>query len=111
MLSALRTALFRPAAIRSTNALSSFSIRSFNDEAKAAAPAGSGGQREVGTVKWFDAAKGFGFLVRENGTDVFIHFTGIRGTGYRTLEEGQKIEFTMGSGSKGPVASDAIVKH
>jgi len=108
MLSAIRSALFRPVAIRSTNSLSSFAVRSFSDEIKSSS---SAGQRETGTVKWFDAAKGFGFLVRENGTDVFIHFTGIRGTGYRTLEEGQKVEFTVGSGSKGPVASDAIVKH
>merc|ERR1719263_1420581 len=51
--------------------------------------------REVGTVKWFDAAKGFGFLMRESGRDVFVHFSAIEGDGYRSLEEGQRVEFAV----------------
>lgn len=62
--------------------------------------------REIGTVKWFDAAKGFGFIVRESGDDLFVHFSAIKGSGYRTLEEGQKVEFNLGNGQKGPVAQE-----
>jgi CspA family cold shock protein len=49
--------------------------------------------RETGTVKWFNDAKGFGFIEREGGTDVFVHYSSIRGEGFRTLQEGQKVEF------------------
>jgi len=70
-----------------------------------------GRPRESGTVKWFDGSKGFGFIVRESGDDVFVHFTAIRGNGYRTLEEGQKVEFCVGSGQKGAVAQDVNVKQ
>jgi len=69
------------------------------------------GRREGGTVKWFDASKGFGFIVREQGDDIFVHFSGIRGTGYRTLEEGQRVEFIIASGHKGPVAQDVTLKQ
>ena len=68
------------------------------------------GKRESGTVKWFDASKGFGFIVREQGEDLFVHFSGIRGTGYRTLEEGQRVDFVVASGHKGPVAQDVQLK-
>ena len=68
------------------------------------------GKRETGTVKWFDASKGFGFIVREQGEDLFVHFSGIRGTGYRTLEEGQRVDFVVASGHKGPVAQDVQLK-
>lgn len=57
--------------------------------------------KETGTVKWFNAAKGFGFLARENGEDVFVHFSGIEASGYRTLEEGAKVTFIVKSGPKG----------
>lgn len=67
------------------------------------------GKREVGTVKWFDASKGFGFIVRESGEDIFVHFSGIRGTGYRTLEEGQRVEFVVATGHKGVVAQDVVL--
>ena len=59
-------------------------------------------ERETGTVKWFDNAKGFGFIVRESGDDVFVHFNSIRGEGYRSLEEGQQVEFEVVQGQKGP---------
>jgi cold shock protein len=57
--------------------------------------------KETGTVKWFNAAKGFGFLARENGEDVFVHFSGIEASGYRTLDEGAKVTFVVKSGHKG----------
>ena len=58
-------------------------------------------ERIVGTVKWFNGEKGYGFLSRENGPDVFVHFTAIEGSGYRTLTEGQTVEFTVEQGPKG----------
>lgn len=64
--------------------------------------------RETGTVKWFDAAKGYGFIAREAGDDVFVHFRAIRGTGYRTLEDGQQVEFGVVQGQKGLQADDVV---
>jgi len=52
-------------------------------------------ERETGTVKWFNDTKGFGFISRESGDDVFVHFSSIRGEGYRSLEEGKKVEFVV----------------
>ncbi len=65
-------------------------------------------ERETGTVKWFDNAKGFGFIVRESGDDVFVHFSSIRGEGYRSLDEGQQVEFEVVQGQKGPQAQDVV---
>jgi len=62
--------------------------------------------RETGTVKWFNDSKGFGFIEREQGEDVFVHFSSIRGEGFKSLDEGQKVEFTIGQGQKGPQALD-----
>lgn len=62
--------------------------------------------REVGTVKWFNSSKGFGFIKREQGEDVFVHYRQIRGDGYRSLEEGQKVEFSVAKGQKGLQAED-----
>ncbi len=62
--------------------------------------------RVQGTVKWFDAKKGFGFISREDAEDVFIHFSAINGEGYRVLEEGQPVEFVIVDGKKGPEAND-----
>lgn len=59
----------------------------------------------TGTVKWFSAEKGFGFITREGGPDVFVHFSAIEGAGYRNLEEGQKVEFEITEGPKGPQAA------
>lgn len=64
--------------------------------------------RIIGTVKWFSSEKGYGFLSRENGPDVFVHFTAITGNGYRTLTEGQKVEFTVEKGPKGLQAANVI---
>jgi CspA family cold shock protein len=61
-------------------------------------------ERETGTVKWFNDAKGFGFITRENGPDVFVHHSAIQGEGFKSLAEGQKVEFTVVQGQKGPAA-------
>ena len=60
----------------------------------------------TGTVKWFNAEKGFGFISREDGPDVFVHFSAITGSGYRSLEEGQRVEFDVGPGRKGEEAQN-----
>jgi len=57
--------------------------------------------KETGTVKWFNASKGFGFIARENGEDVFVHFSAIEATGYRSLEEGARVSFVVRTGPKG----------
>jgi cold shock protein len=72
-------------------------------------PQSSNGRR-VGTVKWFNAEKGYGFISQENGPDVFAHYSSIQSTGYRTLEEGQKVEFEITEGPKGPQASNIVPK-
>lgn len=67
--------------------------------------------REIGTVKWFNSSKGFGFLTMENGDDVFVHYRAIRGRGRRFLIEGQKVRFTVTEGEKGKQAENvSIVK-
>ena len=60
----------------------------------------------TGTVKWFNPDKGFGFISREDGEDVFVHFSAIQGDGYRNLDENQKVEFDVTQGPKGPQASN-----
>jgi cold shock protein len=60
----------------------------------------------TGTVKWFNPDKGFGFISREDGEDVFVHFSAIAGDGYRNLEENQKVEFDVTQGPKGPQAAN-----
>ncbi len=66
-------------------------------------------ERIVGTVKWFNGTKGYGFISREGGEDVFVHFSAIQGDGYRNLEEGQKVEFAIEKGPKGLQASNVVV--
>ena len=63
----------------------------------------------LGTVKWFNSEKGFGFISPENGSkDVFVHFSAIQGTDYRSLDEGQRVEFEITDGAKGPSAANVI---
>lgn len=62
--------------------------------------------RITGTVKWFNGSKGYGFIAREGGPDVFVHFSAIQGDGFRNLEEGQKVEFTVEQGPKGLQAAN-----
>ncbi len=66
-------------------------------------------KRVTGTVKWFNGAKGYGFIAQEGGADVFVHFSAIRGEGLRNLEEGQKVEFDVEPGRKGLQATDVAV--
>ncbi|HHY20825.1 MAG TPA: cold shock domain-containing protein [Bacilli bacterium] len=61
-----------------------------------------------GKVKWFNAEKGFGFIEREDGDDVFVHFTAIQGEGFKTLEEGQEVEFEIVEGNRGPQAANVV---
>jgi len=63
----------------------------------------------TGTVKWFDESKGFGFIAQESGADVFAHFSAIASDGFRTLVEGQQVEFTVTQGKKGPQAENITV--
>ncbi|WP_027874002.1 cold-shock protein [Spongiibacter marinus] len=63
----------------------------------------------TGTVKWFNETKGFGFIEQENGPDVFAHFSAISGSGFKTLVEGQRVEFSVSQGQKGPQADNIVV--
>ena len=69
----------------------------------------SDNSRDSGTVKWFNTSKGFGFITRDNGDDVFVHFRSIRGQGHRTLFEGQRVEFNITEGDKGLQAEDVAI--
>ncbi|MBP1963913.1 MULTISPECIES: cold-shock protein [Paenibacillus] len=62
----------------------------------------------VGTVKWFNAEKGFGFIEVEGGNDVFVHFSAIQGDGFKTLDEGQQVEFNVVQGNRGPQAENVV---
>ncbi|MCM0648343.1 cold-shock protein [Clostridium swellfunianum] len=62
-----------------------------------------------GTVKWFNSEKGYGFITAEDGKDVFAHFSQIKSSGYKTLEEGQKVSFDLGQGQKGPQAENITI--
>ncbi|MCB0071884.1 MAG: cold-shock protein [Caldilineaceae bacterium] len=65
-------------------------------------------QRVTGTVKWFNDAKGFGFLSREGGKDVFVHYSAIQSDGFRSLAEGDRVEFGVEDGPKGPAAVNVV---
>jgi CspA family cold shock protein len=62
----------------------------------------------TGTVKWFNNAKGYGFIVRDDGGDVFVHYSGIKGDGFKSLSEGQKVQFEIKQGPKGPQAENVL---
>ncbi|VAW37843.1 Cold shock protein of CSP family [hydrothermal vent metagenome] len=61
-----------------------------------------------GTVKWFNASKGFGFIEQDNGSDVFVHYSAIKSEGYRSLEEGARVQFDVVEGNKGPAAENVV---
>ena len=63
---------------------------------------------QTGQVKWFNEQKGFGFIQQDSGPDVFVHFSAIKGDGFKTLAEGQKVQFTVSQGQKGPQADDVM---
>ena len=65
-------------------------------------------ERETGTVKWFNSRKGFGFIEREGADDVFVHYSTMQRDGFKNLEEGQKVEFTVTEGEKGPQAENVV---
>jgi len=65
--------------------------------------------RIIGTVKWFNASKGYGFIERPDGSDVFVHYTAIQSDGFRSLEEGQQVEFVVEEGPKGLQAAQVVV--
>jgi CspA family cold shock protein len=65
-------------------------------------------QLETGTVKWFNSEKGFGFIEVEGGSDVFVHFSAIVGDGYKSLDEGQRVEFNIVQGNRGPQAENVV---
>jgi cold shock CspA family protein len=71
-------------------------------------PKQSGAARECGNVKWFNATKGFGFITRDSGEDVFVHFRSIRGEGHRSLRDGARVEYSVSDGDKGPQADDVV---
>ncbi|TXS95457.1 cold-shock protein [Parahaliea maris] len=64
--------------------------------------------REEGKVKWFNVSKGFGFIIREDGDEIFVHFRSIRGDGRRSLRDGQRVGFVVGNSAKGPQAEDVV---
>ncbi len=66
-------------------------------------------EKEQGTVKWFNGSKGYGFIERESGEDVFVHFSAIVSDGFRTLDEGQQVEFVVTQGQKGPQAENVTM--
>jgi CspA family cold shock protein len=63
-------------------------------------------ERVTGTVKWFNGSKGYGFIAREDGEDVFVHYSAIQGDGFRNLDEGDRVEFEVEQGQKGPAAAN-----
>lgn len=100
----IRTAYPRPA--RKPAKASSSSRR--DTVSKASTTTVPSGKREAGQVKWFNASKGFGFITRDSGEDIFVHFRSIRGEGHRVLKDGQRVEFSVSVGDKGLQADDVM---
>ena len=89
--------------------IATLAIRNFKParpQPRQASAANNGGAKEVGSVKWFNASKGFGFITRANGEEIFVHFRSINGQ--RSLRDGQKVEFAVTNGSKGLQAEDVV---
>jgi CspA family cold shock protein len=101
------TVAFEPAVASSESHSTVTSARLHRFECHPEVPiAGKRNMKETGTVKWFNAGKGYGFISRENGEDVFVHFSAIEASGYRSLEEGSKVTFVVGRGPKGLQAQE-----
>lgn len=66
-------------------------------------------EREIGTVKWFNKEKGYGFIEREDGDDLFVHYSAIQSNGFRSLQDGQKVEYTVGPGRNGLQAQEVVI--
>ena len=64
--------------------------------------------RTKGTVKWFNNKRGWGFIVKEDGDDIFVHYSAIKGDGFKTLDEGQRVQFEIEEGDKGPAAANVV---
>jgi len=91
------------------SALVSSNKEKINSNKSAPKDANLDNSRESGTVKWFNTSKGFGFITRDAGDDVFVHFRSIRGQGHKTLFEGQRVEFSITEGDKGLQAEDVAI--
>jgi CspA family cold shock protein len=84
------------------------SVTTSNGGSQKPAPADSDGARENGTVKWFNVSKGFGFIVKDDDEEIFVHFRSIRGEGRRSLRDGQSVSFIVSQSDKGPQAEDVV---
>ena len=84
------------------------SLRATTYRSVSATAVASDASREEGTVKWFNVSKGFGFIVREDGEEIFVHFRSIRGEGRRSLRDGQSVSFVVTQSDKGPQAEDVV---
>lgn len=100
------TAIIVGSGLNSTSQSSTAPTQSRSKPARASSPDSNDGQRVEGEVKWFNAAKGFGFIKEDNGQEVFVHFRSIRGTGRRSLRDGQRVSFVVADSDKGPQAED-----
>ncbi|GAB3270418.1 hypothetical protein GCM10027297_01790 [Parahaliea aestuarii] len=84
------------------------SVARDNDSSEKQSRVPAGASREEGAVKWFNVSKGFGFIIREGGEEIFVHFRSIRGDGRRSLRDGQRVDFVVGNSAKGPQAEDVV---
>lgn len=84
-------------------------VKAGGSKADSTKTGGGSANRETGEVKWFNTSKGFGFITRTDGSDVFVHFRAIRGEGHRALREGQRVSYTVTHGEKGPQAEDVDI--
>jgi CspA family cold shock protein len=82
-----------------------------NPDIVATSPSSDTGQRDQGTVKWFNVSKGFGFIVKEDGEEIFVHFRSIRGEGRRSLRDGEAVNFITTDSEKGPQAEDVVAER
>ncbi|MEY4641885.1 MAG: hypothetical protein RLZZ227_1879 [Pseudomonadota bacterium] len=85
-----------------------FTSKPSRQPSRKVAAVATGTGKETGSVKWFSASKGFGFITRDNGEDIFVHFRSISSNGHRVLREGQRVEFAVAEGSKGLQAEDVV---